>query len=267
MLLNEQLYKNFYRPYFRGQRKDWDIEKANFKNESYFTTSPFYAYFYARGEEEGVVIEYRLNNNVNIFNLNSKKDYFTLHKFLIDSNENKLLRCLNDLKNNDWTFVLNGDDNRNELLSIVKELGYDGFFNYEYIESMRSDLDIAEIKYPLVDKNPAIGVFNSGVFKKVAEYQKEEIKNIGNWKPYIEFEKKYISQLFSIYEKDRENAYSEIMARFADGYFLALDENEFIEYTNDMYEKYDPIVLKRRKEFTEQRIKNTKRNWQRRFQH
>ncbi len=264
MLLNEQLYKNFYRPYFRGQRKDWDIGKANFKNESYFTTSPFYAYFYAKGEENGVVVEYRLNNNINIFNLKSKKDYFTLHKFLVDSNENKMLKCLDDLKNNDWTFIIGGDDKRAELLDIIKKLGYDGFFNYEYTKSMRRDLDDFDIKYPLFDKNPAIGVFNSNVFKKVATHQGDDIKKVGNWEPYIESEKEYISQLFAFYKDDRQGAYSEAETKFAEGYFLALDANEFVEYTNDVYAKYNPIALKRRRDLNEKKIKNTKRNWQRR---
>lgn len=186
MKLMEQMYKNLNRPYYRGHREDW-AEDASFYDEVYYTTNPIYAFFYSLKErkrkkdlqnnqkEDGIISEYRLRDGVDIFNLKSKKDYFTLHKYLNDTNNSKLLSELEKLKIKDWSFQLNGDIYRKELIAIIKDLGYDGYFNYEFDqESMEKLKSFGFDDIPFESNNPSIGVFNNNIFKKVRTWTLDE---------------------------------------------------------------------------------------------
>lgn len=252
MNLIEQKYKNLNRRYFRGQREDWSEKDAVF-NEMYYTTSLEYAFFYAIKHENGVITEYRLNEDADIFNLNSKKDYFTLHKYLNDTNNNQLLSELDDLKRKDWLFFFRDYDKRNELLSIIKSLGYDGYFNYEfdkeYVEKA-SEYDLYDI--PLNPNNPSIGVFNNSVFKKVKTWTLDEIENSEIAK---KFRQKEINLIKKNYKKeleyqlrhnnsiDKEKAYYSIIGYELHLIFLSVEEFEQLvdeldkEWTNDKIEK------------------------------
>lgn len=181
MKLVEQKYKNLNRRYFRGHREDWSEKNAVF-NEMYYTTSLEYAFFYAIKHKNGTITEYRLNKNADIFNLKSKKDYFTLLKY-IKENDNDLQiaeRGLDALKKEDWLFFFRDYDKRNELLSIIKSLGYDGYFNYEFDkeyfeDELKYEYDLTDI--PLSPNNPSIGTFNNNVFKKVRTWTLDEVRN------------------------------------------------------------------------------------------
>lgn len=228
MILEEQIHKNIYRSYYRGQAKDWDSSKASFKNERFFTTDPFYAYFYAYSENR-IVAEYKLKNKVNIFNLKSKTDYFALHKYFVENQMNYMLGFLDKLKEGDWSFTLGSDSARQDVLNIIKSLGYEGFFNYEYNEEMKEIIEIEKIgiKYPLTEKSPAIGIFNKDVFREVKKWDLEKaFKRIAS-------------------ELNREKAQIKLLKKLEKGFFLALSENEVLGLIEKCFEQNSPELLEK----------------------
>jgi len=247
MKLNEQIHKNLYRPYYRGQRLDYDENMSSFKNEKFYTTNLYYAYFCAK-RENGHIIEYRLKNEVNIFNQKSKTDYFVLHKYFIDNH--MPTRKLELLKDSDWTYIFESDENRNDTLNIIKnELKYDGFFNYEYSNDMKIDIERNNfpIKYPFNEKNPAIGLFNKDAMKIIDEYKLEDIALSDSFNEYKNAEAAFIKKFFEdIVEstKDKNHAYQIIFKDITSKYNLLLDENDALEILNNCYNKWTPQKIK-----------------------
>ncbi|MBQ2396747.1 MAG: hypothetical protein II304_06945 [Bacteroidales bacterium] len=203
MLIQEQLHKNLYRSYFRGYVDGYDKKKAIFKNFSYYTTSPLYALYYAKKHNNWTVSEYKLKDQVNIFNARSKKDFFALHKYLIDNNKHYFINKIEDLKYRDWSGLL-GDEKREELLNIIKHLGYDGFFNFEYDKKLKSIITniYGSNDYPKTDVNPAIGVINDNVFIKVKDYNSlDELLSLDKVADCREDEISTLVRSFNLFEK------------------------------------------------------------------
>lgn len=176
MILNEQTYKNLNRPYYIGRMKGYDRSKALHNNYFYLTTDLKYAILYSK--YDGYVEEYRLKSGVNIFNAKSDKDYYTLRKALLDSPElNTFTKYLDDLKSEDWTVILDGYKNRDSVVNLLIDLGYDGYFNYEYTRNVIKKLEQDNEFIPVISNEPAIGVLNEGLFKKVDILQGERLVN------------------------------------------------------------------------------------------
>ena len=174
MILNEQTYKNLNRPYYIGRIKGYDRSKADFGKFFYLTTDLLYAIFYAN--KDGYVEEYRLRNNINIFNARSQKDYNTLRLALLaDKDLNVFTKFLDDLKTEDWTFILGNYDKRDRIVDLLIHLGYDGYFNYEYTAKLKKELEKKHIVPPVFESEPAIGVLNISNFKKVQEIDYEHL--------------------------------------------------------------------------------------------
>ena len=175
MILNEQTYKNLNRPYYIGRMKGYDKSKALYKL-TYLTTDLKYAILYSK--YDGYVEEYRLKRGVNIFNAKSDKDYYTLRKALLDSPKlNTFTRYLDNLKSEDWTGILDGYKNRDSIVNLLIDLGYDGYFNYEYTRNVIKKLERDNEFIPAISNEPAIGVLNEGLFKKVDILQGERLVN------------------------------------------------------------------------------------------
>lgn len=237
MILNEQLYKNLYSSYFRGYRDDYDEDKRRFKDFSYFTTSPLYALFYAKRYDNWVLSEYRLKNQINIFNARSKKDYFTLHSFLIKNNMGDKIELLDKLKDHDWAYTLNGDNNKSNFLNIIKQLGYDGFFNYEFDKKTKKILS-QYLSVPNTDNNPAIGVIDKNIFIKVKDYYSIDkalsLKQISDYKEQeIQILENNFNLIKSVFNKDI--AFKSCMLKAND--YLVLSSTEVIELINELYNK------------------------------
>mgnify|MGYP003301697646 FL=1 len=156
--------------------KGYDRSKALHNNYFYLTTDLKYAILYSK--YDGYVEEYRLKSGVNIFNAKSGKDYYTLRKALLDSPElNTFTEYLDDLKSEDWTVILNGYKNRDSIVNLLIDLGYDGYFNYEYTRNVIKKLEQDNEFIPVISNEPAIGVLNEGLFKKVDILQGERLVN------------------------------------------------------------------------------------------
>lgn len=245
MLIQEQFHKNLYRSYFRGYLDGYDKEKAIFKNFSYYTTSPLYALYYAKKYNNWTVSEYKLKDQVNIFNARSKKDFFALHKYLIDNNEHYFISKIEDLKYRDWSGLF-GDEKREELLNIIKHLGYDGFFNFEYDIIFKHMLtEKYNVTYlPVMDSNPAIGVLNSNIFIKINDFHSvEDMKNLEQIKKYKNSELENIKAGFIWAKKcfGKETACVAAVSNAADYFIITkddiLDMIEDIDEDEKEYEK------------------------------
>lgn len=235
MLIQEQVHKNLYRPYFRGYADWYDKEKAIFKNFSYYTTSPLYALYYAKKHNNWTISEYRLKDQVNIFNARSKKDFFALHKYLIDNNEHYFISKIEDLKYRDWSGLF-GDEKREELLNIIKLLGYDGFFNFEYDKKLKHI--ISNNDYPKTDVNPAIGVINDKVFIKVKDYNSlDELLSLDKVADCREDEISTLIKSFNLFEKTigKDLAYKASLQYVND--FIIVSRNEAIEILDKCYHR------------------------------
>lgn len=185
MLLSEQKHKRLSRLYYHGQVKGYDSSKRLF-NELYLSTKFLYALSYAFDSSNalGEVEVFKLRETANIFNMRCKTDEAALRKQL-NSYSPMLTRHIEALKSNDWSFFLNSDNNRVKLVDIIRDLGYDGYFNFEIdsiaVEMLRRS---EEFRYDDFDiKSPAIGLFNKDVLMKVYKYDESNIES------YPEYEK------------------------------------------------------------------------------
>jgi hypothetical protein len=172
-VLNEQV-NNSKRIYWRGGAHK-TREEDNPRNILYLTTDISYAWIYAhtyagfvwpkfrkKNNIEPYIQAYRLNGPLNIFNAKSEKD---LKKLNLKLNK----RQLKTLKDYDWEYLAVKPFNLNEdaviddikaykdkkpigktdILEIIMNLGYDGFFNWERNNARKHDYHC-----------PAIGLFN-----------------------------------------------------------------------------------------------------------
>lgn len=246
MLIQEQFHKNLYRSYFRGYESRYDKKKAIFKNFSYYTTSSVYALYYAKKHKNWKVSEYKLKDQVNIFNARSKKDFFALHKYLIDNNEHYFISKIEDLKHRDWSGLF-GDEKREELLNIIKLLGYDGFFNFEYDKKLKHKITTfyRSDDYPRTDDNPAIGVINDNVFIKVRDYNSlDELLSLDKVADCKEEETYILIKTFRFFERfcEKDVAYDKSLQCVKD--FLVISLSEAIDILDKCYhQKTDENAL------------------------
>ncbi len=175
MIITEQWTKG-HRRYYRGERPG---EPQLFK-EFYVTTHSSYAFYYAK--KYGKITEYRLKENANIFNMKCKTDEGNLRKYIEDPKNNVpyfWIGLISDLKDNDWSGKLGGDSGRQDFINIIKDLGYDGYFNYEYDEVLINHLWEAEyFDVNFAHKSqPGIAFFNRDALVEVESWSGKKLIN------------------------------------------------------------------------------------------
>lgn len=191
--MNEQKYTNLNRIYYHGYREDNPQLKSCDQYEFYITTSFLYAASYAG--KEGYVEAFKLKQEANILNLKSKKDYELLNKYKMNPSS---------LIGRDWFSYFNGDFyKRNEYLKKLKNLGYDGYFNYEIDDELVWHSIIAnKCINTLYKQSPSIGIFNKNILQKI-----ETINNPTKderIKQYKSLELEYIEyQILKLYKNDK----------------------------------------------------------------
>lgn len=173
MILGEQKYKNRNRVYYHGFQKDFDENKKLF-DEFYLTTSKLYAAVYAK--RDGFIKAYRLKDEANIFNMQCKTDEAAFRKFC-QLNSPQYLKHIDSLKYDDWSSPeLGGDDNKYKIKMIIRNLGYDGFFNKEINEIGIKELHKYNVySYDLSKSSPAIAIFNKNAVLEIDLLKIEDI--------------------------------------------------------------------------------------------
>lgn len=190
MIISEQKYTNLNRKYYRGLL-NYD-KKNKVYNETYLSTR--FAYAFAYSGLNGVVEIYELKQKSNIFNILSKVDEDNFRSYCRKNNNSKFLSYIDKLKNNDWKSVL-GESDKNELINILKTLGYDGFFDYEIEKKIYNKLrgraccplSVLQINSPAVavfDKEKSLKLVrvldkkNFETFKEFNLMKKEEVEYV-----------------------------------------------------------------------------------------
>lgn len=158
MIISEQRHRSQYRAYFHGKQK---TDRGFFLScgEFYLTTSFVYASTYAL--LDGTVTEYHLKHEVNIFNALADKDYNKLKNFC-KKYASKYLGMLPTLKRDDWFGLFENNVNkRQELLTIIEELGFDGYFNFEIDKRLAREYDKrGGIIAPAIIESPSLAIFH-----------------------------------------------------------------------------------------------------------
>ena len=242
MILDEQKHKNLYRRYYQGRIKDYDSSKATFKGWSYLTTQPIYAYFYAK--DGGMVSEFVLKTGIDVFNANCDTDFYKLKRYAIENDVTWLnYDIIERLKTEDWTYVLGGDEGRQPVIDILKNLGYDGFFNYEYSNKMQEELSSNLGTDVLLPNEPAIGVINQSSFILVKTYNNlDELLKLDKAQEYKNQEKQGILRNVKGLLKIRKStgmSDEQIKAVYSNIETLTLTKEELEKAVDDCIEDYN----------------------------
>lgn len=155
MILTEQQFTNKSKIFYHGQiKKHSSISDANFN--CFFVTSNFmYAvpYTKGRGRDIGVIEKYRLAKPLNVFNPRNPVDLEKLKRKL-GMNNTKWELLVPHLKDKDW--IQNKVIDRKKIIKCIKQLGYDGFVNWESIH--KDDYNLPFPNY--YNDSMSIGVFD-----------------------------------------------------------------------------------------------------------
>lgn len=250
MILDEQKHKNLYRRYYHGRIKGYDSSKANFKGWSYLTTQPMYAYFYAKGG--GRVSEFVLKNDIDVFNANCDTDFYKLKRYAIKNDVTWLnYDIIERLKTKDWSYVLKVDDKRSEVLDILKDLGYDGFFNYGYSDKIQKELSSNLGTEVLLPNEPAIGVLDKTAFTLARYYDSlEDLLTLDKAKEFKEQERagflKMSSDLLKIGKQNglSDERIKEICMNTKTLTLTKLELEKVVDECIDDFNKPDELLMK-----------------------
>lgn len=240
MLITEQKLKRIRRLFYRGSLyPDWDESLSLFKC-FYVTSEPSYALYYATDEDThnvGYVTEFYLNKPCNLFNANSDR-YFQILKTYLTKNESSIsLQDLKTLRTEDW-FLL-GPGKKEELIKYLKELGFDGFVNFEHIEGFYLRRRSGSVR-----SFSGIGLFNPLKFFKQGKQYKgfSEISKIPKVKTDIENELKHVK----IFAEDKFNLVSnkKVLIKL----ITLSDVNKYLVSLDDIEEIVDDIDLEKLRE-------------------
>lgn len=195
MIIKEQKYTNKNKLYYRGLADD--DKSAKFYKETYLTTRLSYALAYSFGLN-GIVEVYRLKDTANIFNMRSKTDEGNLRKFCcLNNNMGWVFKYFDKLKTNDWLAVSKKPENRKKLVDAIKQLGYDGYFNFE-IDKERYEIlkNKTFCNFSVLQvSSPSVAIFDiNKSCERVAVYnKKEDFEKLPEIKEIKEQEKSYIT--------------------------------------------------------------------------
>lgn len=214
MIINEQKYTNKSRLYYRGLVDD--DKSAKFYKETYLTTRLSYALAYSFGLN-GIVEVYKLKDTANIFNMRSKTDEGKLRKFCYLNNMGSFLKYFDKLKTNDWLTVSKYSESRRKLIDAIKQLGYDGYFNFEIdrerYESLKNKMFC---NFSVLQINsPSVAVFDiNKSCERVAVYnKKEDFEKLPEIKEIKEQEKSYITTNINNFESKTNEEIFELLRR------------------------------------------------------
>lgn len=179
MILTEQQYENLNRRYFHGAKNGRIVKDDALFDYFYLSTDFLYAATYAciSGREKSKVFEFRLKEGLNIFNARSKTDIISLRVGIKKANIKFFEKWYEQgLQNEDWTFLLRNENKKDRTIQVIKDLGYDGFFNYEWTEKSKT---YQGIHVKNIEDKSVVGIFDIEKLKQVAVY---------SYDSYFEFE-------------------------------------------------------------------------------
>lgn len=164
MILTEQKINRIGRIYWRGSEyPDWNSNIPG--HPLYVTTKPVYAISYSEDKQGNYkyLFQFYLKEKINIFNMRYRKDEIKLEDFCRVYKVSYLMNIFKYLKDEDWLTVLSIQE-RNIFIKLLKQLGYDGFFNIECVGGSikRNSMTFEPIK----DEMDLYGFSGLGIFDK-----------------------------------------------------------------------------------------------------
>jgi len=147
-ILREQKYNNTNRTYYHGTNVEIGpgegLRSTSGRPCVYLTTDPDYACEYLKESRTGFLYMIRIVDPLEVFNAKSTEDRGRFLKYFRESEEWKpvwedrhqafeddVFDTLHSMMEEDWLEAARGDLNRNDVIHAVRDMGYDGFFNYE----------------------------------------------------------------------------------------------------------------------------------------
>jgi len=134
MILKEQFLKNKGRILWRGSKyREW---KPGPFCCPYVSTQVLYALNFSKDFDKPIVenakylSQFVIKKPLNLFNARSQKDYRILEDFFRKNKMQDWLGALSLLADNDWFDIFEIEE-REYLIEILKELGFEGFVNIE----------------------------------------------------------------------------------------------------------------------------------------
>ncbi len=166
-------------------------------------------YTKGRGRNIGVVEQYTLSRTLNLFNPRNPTDLALIRKRLPIGNQ-KWEELEKHLKDKDW--FQNKVIDRKNIIKTIRQLGYDGFVNWESIHKENDYF----IKFPnYYNDSMSIGVFDKSVLRKVGVLeQKDFAKEDRNFVKAHNEEMNYRSEQIAIAIKDKMNKNQVMMEVF-----------------------------------------------------
>lgn len=237
MTLNEQFLKR-KRVYFHGSKTDTlDIKNAHY--DCFFITCDITtAIIYCKRTEDEIkyIHTFTIDKPLNIFNAKSKVDYTKLYKALMKEGSLDFARNrLWELSDNDWSQLDDTLVSRDDLINIIKDLGYDGFFNFEWNEGKVHPNEQAQ--------KPSIGIFDINCLSYTGVQPVEAFKTT----KFTQINKSDISQVkaFFISLKKRCKSideYNNRVEKFINDhgtYYSTLTKKDFLEIANSVEYEID----------------------------
>ena len=244
MIITEQWIKKHKRRYYRGLNP---TAHRQF-DDLYLTTKRKYAVYYAG--RIGKVFECILKENSNIFNLKCITDECNLRNYIKKNNVcNHILNLIPELKERDWSAVLRGDDARQELIDIIKNLEYDGYFNYEWDDiSLQTLMRKYHSCYLDKSNSPSIALFNPNAIIITNQWK---VKELPEWEEIKTHEKHDVEHyVYDLLEDDKDIAqvlHTEIVNRSE--HYLTLNKDDIydiifnLDIDPDVIEKHQSAVM------------------------
>ena len=244
MVLNEQILKK-QKLYFHGSKQE-TLDKASSHYDWFFITVDITnAILYCKQTEDEIkyIHTFKLKKPLNIFNAKSKIDYERLRRALLK--EGKLDFVNNEMfliRDNDWSQMgLASGMTREDLVSAIESLGYDGFFNFEW------DKDKGHSNEQF--SKPSIGIF--GDIKDKLEYLGvQPLKSFKSFK-YDEIHQSDLNQLrHSLSQLAGISASEEVFNQKVEEFFAAynkwfstLTKADFTNMAKGMYKRMSKSEL------------------------
>ena len=190
-----------------------DLSKAEYKDCLFLTPNIRYALTYSGVDDDfgGYVFMYKVNSELNIFNASNIDDRETLLAAFPEYKE-----YIDNMAEYEWLECFEKVADQKKIISDIKSLGYDGYFNWE-----NKPMSGAKPFYKNLEESESYCIFSTDKVELVDVYMKDEIEdNLDFKKARQEDEalfkkeiKEYLDsglteeEIIEKYESDTENQY------------------------------------------------------------
>lgn len=228
MVLTEQQYKNLSRRYFHGSQNGKLNPKESRQDFLYLSNSFVYSSMYACQIDplHGKVFEFRLKEELNIFNAKCKSDLLKLKLYARKNNID-----WKKLEKEDWSLL----KSKASIIELIRDLGFDGFFDWEWTSNLRKYRENVEgeLKGQFLDTSPAVGIFDVEKLKQVQTYQYSDYFEFDDFVKIYNIEKQALKNYASTLYINEKDLYPAILY-YTQDHFLFLTEKDLEEVLNNI---------------------------------